>query len=54
MFRNTTSRREFLETIGGAGAVATGTLAALGGSKDYPRPRFGPGGSKDYLSPRPE
>jgi hypothetical protein len=33
MIRTTTSRREFLETIGGASAVAAGTLATLGGRR---------------------
>jgi predicted dehydrogenase len=35
MVRSTTSRREFLETIGGAGAVAAGTLATLEKASGY-------------------
>ena len=33
--RSTTTRREFLETIGGAGAVAAGTLATLESARGY-------------------
>jgi predicted dehydrogenase len=35
MIRSTTSRREFLETIGGAGAVAAGTMATLESARGY-------------------
>ena len=35
MIRSTTSRREFLETIGGVGAVAAGTLATLESARGY-------------------
>src|SRR5205807_182176 len=35
MVRSTTSRRAFLETIGGAGALAAGTLATLESAKGY-------------------
>ena len=35
MIRSTTSRREFLETIGGVGAVAAGTLSTLESARGY-------------------
>ena len=35
MVRSTTSRREFLESIGGVGAVAAGTLATLESARGY-------------------